>query len=43
MKDFCDGRHRLLQLPLRMLSLRTLIIVAALSVVAVVIIIGPRV
>jgi two-component system sensor histidine kinase PrrB len=40
MKDFGKGMRWLVRLPLRMLSLRTIVIVSALSVVAVVIIIG---
>src|ERR1700712_2500305 len=40
MKDFGQGMRWLLRLPLRMLSLRTIVIVAALGVVTTVIIIG---
>lgn len=40
MRDLSDDIHPLLRIPLRMLSLRTIVIVAALSVVAVVIAIG---
>ena len=38
--DSGDGMHRLLRLPMRMLSLRTIVVVAALSVVALVITLG---
>src|ERR1700755_2415802 len=40
MKDFGRGMRWLVRLPLRMLSLRTIVIVAALGVVTTVIIIG---